>query len=808
MSFEALDEVAQLIQHDASLEKILALKEELTKKKQILDIDLNRESEKYLGMVKESVDLLGASQTSVKSIREKLESVNKLSGSHESSIQRYDVIFNATKIYESIEATSSIYTRFIQLNKITNKISQMLESELKGEAIETGCPFLIQIHFLLTKARDFEDQMKAMAAVSTEDVKRDIQQIFGTVNELTRKFDNLLEQIIYDLLELVRAEQFSLIIRLFKIIDVEEREDLKIMAIRNIIKKKEMEVDNTKEIETSQSNTVNKFNFGEEKISEEFPTNNGIYKEILSGTITSRTKPRNYKQFFFNNIQKAIQDIFKEVRKEYSGDKKFMVLENLDWVFNELLVSKEYLSKYGPPYWDLFRKYYDLYYDELHALINDLVESEPETIIILDILDYDKLFQKTMVSDFGFKKKEVRSIIGDKEKERLFADYLALILGKMTEWINNLTDSEFSAFIERTKPPHIDSEGLLYLDGTKTCFQMFSQQVEVAAGSSQAKILTGVVEKFCGLLTTRQQNWIEKIGEEVKKVLQFNALYDVSPESTGPEDEVPAGLIEYLTAVANDQMRSADYAVAISDKYGQIVSKVYEKQITHFVESTLDGFAEVAKSCSLGIISVMFDDLKRPYQEIFSKQWYAGNEAQQICDTLSEYLHEIKQQMNSFVFSTLLESVVEETILKFISALGFGHTFKNKHNKLLDAVKRDFEAFYKLFIQFVPDGEDKTLIIDEKFKLMEFFMDLSCGPVDDIMTTWANCLQIFWDCPPIMLEAILECRKDVENSTTKEIMQYAMQLNSNPERLAQAESEELQPTFISRLVLAKPSKRF
>ena len=167
--------------------------------------------------------------------------------------------------------------------------------------------------------------------------------------------------------------------------------------------------------------------------------------------------------------------------------------------------------------------------------------------------------------------------------------------------------------------------------------------------------------------------------------------------------------------------------------------------------------------CStMGLITLMFDDLRSPYKEVFSKSWYSGNQAQQIADTLFEYLGDIREQMNPFVFSTLVESVVEESILRFIECLKYEHSFKAKHNKFLECMKRDFEVFYKLFIQFVP--EEEKSIVDDKFKLMEFFMDFSCNPINSMIETWQQCLEVYWDCPVILLSAILRCRKDVDSS--------------------------------------------
>nr|2FJI_1 Chain 1, Exocyst complex component SEC6 [Saccharomyces cerevisiae]2FJI_2 Chain 2, Exocyst complex component SEC6 [Saccharomyces cerevisiae] len=393
------------------------------------------------------------------------------------------------------------------------------------------------------------------------------------------------------------------------------------------------------------------------------------------------------------------------------------------------------------------------------------------------------------------------SHMGDKEKETLFKDYLNLIVVKMTEWIGNLEKAEFDVFLERSTPPHSDSDGLLFLDGTKTCFQMFTQQVEVAAGTNQAKILVGVVERFSDLLTKRQKNWISKISEEIKKQINYNHKYDIDPESITPEDECPGGLVEYLIAVSNDQMKAADYAVAISSKYGKLVSKVYEKQITNHLEGTLDGFAEVAQCSSLGLITLMFDDLRKPYQEIFSKTWYMGSQAQQIADTLDEYLLDIKPQMNSVLFVNFIDNVIGETIIKFLTALSFEHSFKNKNNKFLEAMKRDFEIFYQLFVKVLDGNESKDTLITQNFTVMEFFMDLSCEPIDSILDIWQKYLEVYWDSRIDLLVGILKCRKDVSSSERKKIVQQATEMLHEYRRNMEANGVDREPTLMRRFVL-------
>ncbi|CCC70406.1 hypothetical protein NCAS_0E03360 [Naumovozyma castellii] len=796
----ALQQVPELIRDDISLEKIRDIKQQLMKQKSTVEYQLNKESDKYFSSIQESLQLLNLSQKSVTSIREKLDDVNKLSEESKSSIDRYDVIFDATKLYDTINTTSAIYDKVVNFNQLIEKIDQMLDVELDQDSLETGCPYLLQIHYLLTTARDFQDQMTAMAQVSTDDVQRTVIKLFNKIPSLISKFDRLVESLIYDIVEIVRSGQISLSIRLFKVIDLEEQEDLKITAIRNIIEKKEVQAEKSS-IKKLPNNKNSARLLENEQRSVEYPTPYGVYNEIIGGTISSRTEPRGYRNFFFNKLKQSITDMFVEVRKEYQDEKKFEVLNNLDWVFNELMMVKEHVSKYCPSHWKIFEKCFEYYYDELHLLINELVESEPETIIILDILDFDKTFQQTLVKDFGYTKKETKSVIGPEQKETLFKDYLNLIVTKMKEWFANLEKAEFDVFLERTTPPHTDSEGLLFLDGTKTCFQMFTQQVEVAAGSNQAKILVGVIEKFTNLLLDRQKHWIININNEVVRLLKYNELYDIDPHNISPEDQCAGGLLEYLIAVSNDQMRAADYTMALSTKYGEIVSKIYEKEISKHMNVSLDGFAEVVKCASSGLLAIMFDDLKRPYSEIFSKNWYSGSQVQQISDTLFEYLTDIKAQMSPVVFTIFIGNVIDEAFLQFIKALEERHSFKNKNNKFITCMKRDFEIFFTLFTKFVPE-ESKQEIIDVRFKVMEYFIDLSCEPINEIIETWKNFLMEYPEAPIDFLVAILTCRKDIDSSDRRHMIQRGLDYINDPERIKKLNEKTTEISFISRFTFS------
>lgn len=794
------ENISDLISNDLSLDRIKEIKEDLLKQKSTIEYQLDKESKKYFDDIQKSLKLLNLSQKSVTSIKASINDVNKLSEENATSIKRYEIISQAADIFETIRSTSSIYDKIVNFQTISGRINEMLDYELSQDYVETGCPNLLSIHYLLTQIRDFQDQMVVMASVSNDDIQRTVKKVFTSVSELVNKFDELLETLIYDIVEIARSGQTSLVIRLLKIINIEEREDIKILAIRNIIKKRELE---------AQKNSIKKLPSGlnvldKGKEDVEYPSNKALYQEILNGTITSRLETRGYKNFFFNKLQQSIKDMFVEVRKTYYDETQFEVLNNLDWIFNELIIAKNGLTKYSPTHWNIFEKFYDLYYDELNTLINELVESEPETLVILDILDYDKTFQANLLADFGFTKKDLKSVIGDSQKEKLFTDYLNLLQTKMAEWINNLEKAEFEVFEDRTTPPHLDGESLYFLDGTKTCFQMFTQQVDVAAGANQAKILVGVVEKFIGLLLKRQQAWDNKIQDEVNKLLNYNQLYDEDPQKIPEDAAIPGGLLEYIIAITNDQMKAADYMMGITNNCTELLNKVWIKEIIKYSDNALDSFAALVKKGCRYILTIIFDDLKLPFSEIFSKKWYNGNQIKQISDTIDEYIVEIQPHMSPIVFITFIAFLIDEVFYQYMNALNAKHEFKMKQNKFTNAIKRDFEIIFKLFAKYV-DEEQKREIIDIRFKFIEFFMDMCCENIETIVNKWRELLPLYPDIKIDFLEAILVCRKDIDSSTRKKIkLECERMLNSKEvnDLLKISRENGADATFISRFRFA------
>lgn len=243
MSSTELQRLSELLKDDVSIEKIRKVRDNLIKEKSTIEYQLNKQSKARFNDVQLCLQLMTQAQRNMKALKDDLHKVDNLSKENRSSIERYEVINEASRVHELLESTTNIHTKILQYNDFINELESYLDRELAQDSLESDCPNLLRIHYMITAARDFQDQMTTLALISSYDVQTTMSKVFQRVPGCIEKFDKLLTNIIYDIIEAVRTERISLLIRLFKVIHIEECEDIKIIATRNIIKAKELELE-------------------------------------------------------------------------------------------------------------------------------------------------------------------------------------------------------------------------------------------------------------------------------------------------------------------------------------------------------------------------------------------------------------------------------------------------------------------------------------------------------------------------------------------------------------------------------------
>lgn len=672
--------------------------------------------------------------------------------------------------------------------------------------LNSRMPNLLSIHFQLSKMRDIEDNATYYAALSTEDVRRTIKRHFAPLDELVAKFDATLFEIAENLLEIVREGNRSLVVRVAKIIDVEEKQDLAAQIVEEIQRdssepepvnanqgrRKSLTLDNQLLKVPGAPGAPNPTEGQLTTANDSAVKKNRDFKAIMGSLKKLHRIRRGYPERFFNAIQNSIHNIFQECRKAYDNDPD-AILDNLDWIFGDLGLAQAELGRLTPERWKVFNKYVNFYHVELYKLLDEILATEPSAIILLKILQYVKVYYKKMQDGLGISRDDDGGLLVppllDGREEKLYDDYLALIVGKLHEWKNNLSANEKTAFIQRESPPEIKDDKKLGLQGEAIMFSIISQQIDVAAESTQGRILLGTVEECGTILKERQQSWEETVEDEVFKELQDSEEMKAKDPNYVPP---PSGLIEYLMALANDQIRGADYAEALSNKTSSMVSKKYKTPIIAVWDSVCDGFVAVAKTCITGLIRIVFKDLEPAFKAMFAKsEWYKGKPMTQVVDTIQEYVSDGRNHLSQDIFEVFLDDLLEETILHYLASLS-NPGVSLKAPKATERIKSDLEAMYLLF---TSNHEDPGHV-QSHFRVFEHLLATLEAPVDMLPQVFMALRSDFWDAPLELFEAMVRSRKDIDAKMAREIISAVRN-----QALHQSQNTDQQPqqaTYLSQ----------
>lgn len=99
-------------------------------------------------------------------------------------------------------------------------------------ALGNEMPNLLPVHFAIMQLQDFKEDVMHQSERADNDVKETLESYFSPLENTVGMFDERVGIIAMSLIELVRAGNRSLVVRLAKIIDSEERSDEKVLALQ------------------------------------------------------------------------------------------------------------------------------------------------------------------------------------------------------------------------------------------------------------------------------------------------------------------------------------------------------------------------------------------------------------------------------------------------------------------------------------------------------------------------------------------------------------------------------------------------
>lgn len=657
-------------------------------------------------------------------------------------VSTFDQISRVSMVHRNFEQTEEMVNNLLEMRSKLDDLERMLSED--SEDILGPAPNLLRIHYQINRLEAFRNQTMHQAKKSSKEVRARLTRYFDRLNRLINAFDEYIYALSRNILPIVRAGHPDVIVKLLKIVEIEGKEDQKAIALKLVKKAAKMDV--ASKFRSMQANA-----------------------RVL--------------KYYHSKLQKAIgesvQQSFNDAFEQEGGD-PIAFLENSMWIYQDLIRIEEEVAPCFPPDYSIYMQYAREYHKALNAMINKIMATDPEASVLLFLHGWIKEYKKNM-KELNVPPEAMEPPLLNGNEQILIDDYLKLIVQKLDEWTTNLMKTEIEAFTTRAEPPEVDSDGLYGTQGAVILFQMVNQQVDAAMDSGQGVILARVVEEVSRVMRGIQEQWTRLIDAEYKK-------------QTEKPEEVAGGLVEYCIALANDQLRAADFAETLSGRIEPLVSQKYRGTIHDRLNDAIDGYLDVAKKCTQTLIDMIFNDLRPATKQLFQPSWYDGIMAQ-IVETMRDYMTDYQTYLNQSLFDLLVEDLLDAFLVTYITALA--NAPKLKMPAASERMKDDISEVYKFFGSYKKSKE-----LEPRLEVLEQILSLLEASKSLVFLSYWSFAKVHG--PNIaFVENLMKARGDFDRSAVSEVME-SIKRKVKEEDLQDPE----EPTIMKKIAIQGALSRF
>ncbi|CBQ73963.1 related to SEC6-protein transport protein [Sporisorium reilianum SRZ2] len=751
--------VAEFLKSPDDLTKISALRKKLLKEQSSLSAKLKLGAKEQLEATRDGLLKLQATRKDVAAIREAFAQVEALYTSTEGEEGSRSNHPDANRSFRIISQVSQIHRNFVQttstlekLDALPGQIEQLAEmlqrsqDDIMGPATD-----LLPLHFHLSQLEAFRNETFQIARTCSADVRNTISEVFAPLDGLIRAFDDYIMVLAERTMDLVREGRPAVVVKLVKIIEKESREDERAAAIR-LAKRANLE-------------------------------GAARFRSVVANARVIKL----YRPKFVEAIDRSTAELFDECWSRFGADDTSLeFLGHLDWIYDDMRFVQSDLTPLFPPDYKILRTFVKSYHKHLGSILRErILAKDPEASALLELYQFTQEYTKTMTKEIGADKAWLEPTLLAGKEQGIIDDYLGLITKKIDEWTANLMSDEVREFVARQNPPDEDNEGQYGLQGAAILFQMVNQQVDVAADSGQASVLAKVVDHAAKAMHSTQATWLRVLEGEFKK----------QREAKTPDDVV-GGLVEYVIALANDQLKSADYAEALIARLEPMVSQKYQAGIREAVDNALNGFLDVSKRCTQVLVDLVFADLQPAIKDLFAfPVWYSEGTMTTIVETMRDYTTDYSERLNPDLFDVLCDDMMDRLLVSYIGALRRVGNGKLRMPAAGEQMRKDAEDAKTLFLAFKKEQE-----VGDKFEVLE--------AIRGMLTSSATMVFLpYWSFAKAhgahlgFLEAIMKARDDLKRDDVNALMESARR-KVKSEGLNELVPETGGPTVMSRVAQA------
>ncbi|CDZ97660.1 Exocyst complex subunit SEC6 [Phaffia rhodozyma] len=721
-SLTASQQVGEILKSPDDLTKLPSLRKRLDKENVTVQAQLSNAVRDQLAATRDGLRRLVEAREAVDRVEREIRAVERLvlddghgqTGDGKTGIAEFRKISRVSFIHRNLAQTTSMVQSFQEISEKVSVVSSLLASDIEAGVYNSQHNLLI-VHYQLIELEQFKNETIHQAKKTQSDRTLDeVQAYFQNLDQVLSVFEQHLWEMVESIIDIVRQGRTDTVVKILKIVEAEGREDEKAAAMKLIKRAK------------------------------------GDVAARFKSMQAEARQFKHYRQKLLATLRQSISNSFDEAFKQASDDPSTFI-ENLGWVYQDLIRIESDVVSCFPPDYNIYAFFVKQYHINLDARLRTIVASAPDASVLLQLHAWVKEYKVSM------KQLEIDPdwtdppLLDGKEQE-LIDDYVGVIVRKMDEWTANLMRDEEQDFIRREQPPEVEEGGAYALQGAVIMFQMVNQQIDLAADSGQAAVLARVVTEAVRVMRSTQLRFLTLVQAEIKKNVE-------RPE------ESPPGLVEYVMALANDQIKSADFADALSARLEPIVSDKYKQVIVGKVSEAIDGYLDIAKHCSQALLDMIFHDLRSVTKLFFAPEWYNNAERPMpaVVETLRDYLSDYQEHLNSSIFDLLLNDLVETFLVLYLSALR--RTTKFKLPAAIEHIRDDIGDVIGVFAEFKPREE-----LEVSFELIEMVLQMLDAGKEMFFLDYWSFAKVHG--PNLsFVEALLKARDNLDRSSVNEIME-------------------------------------
>ncbi len=457
----------------------------------------------------------------------------------------------------------------------------------------------------------------------------------------------------------------------------------------------------------------------------------------------------NYKQVLFDMIHDLVANRLQEPLSSTDVVNKDKLDTILTMMVDDLLFVRETVIPKSPPAFKLFPFFALEYHRSIYNYINKILKNNADAGTLLSLLQWTQTYYQVLEEKLSIQSSSLKPPLLDNQEQLLQSDVSHLLKDNLTQWIQNLLESEMKEFIVRTKQPESDADNKYQMNAPTILFNIINQQIEVILTTNQLKLIQAVIDACFDILELFIQSFKKMITDEYNKFIKMpTSIYE--------------GLCDYLMAVANDFIRCADHTDVLMQKV-----KKWPMELQDVSKLKLDEIQKKFVDASKYIVSLLngmvINDLANVTKFMFLQEWYTRNDIPAIEATLHDYLGDYQLHLLEFCFAKLVSELMDQLV---IVVLGSFKAKKTVFTSEVMLIRTWVDKIQNLMCQYKSENKVQ--------RAFEPLLKMSNILQSDGSSLFVDVYSLYKSYPDVKVEyldAVLHKRSDLNNKELKNIME-------------------------------------